>query len=227
MWPDRRIVDMLGIEHPLVLAPMAGYCTVELAAAVCEAGGLGSIGCATMQPEVALQTIGDLRRHTNKPVNVNFFCHRPAKADTAREQAWHERLSPYRGELGVGHEPPRRLELAPFDEAMCGVIESARPDVVSFHFGLPLPALLSRIKAAGCRVMSSATTVEEARWLEARGVDAVIAQGYEAGGHRGTFLADDLNAAAAAKARWRWSRRSSMPSACRSWPPAGSPTAAA
>jgi len=199
MWPNKRLIERLGIEHPLVLAPMAQYCTVELAAAVCEAGGLGSLGCATMPPDVAAQTIGELRRRTNKPINVNFFCHLPARADAARERAWHEQLSPYRHEFGLGAEPPPRLELAPFGEAMCAVVETVRPHVVSFHFGLPPQALLARVKAAGCRVLSSATTVEEARWLEARGADAIIAQGYEAGGHRGTFLAADLNRAMASQ----------------------------
>src|ERR1700675_1174476 len=200
MWPDRRLIDIFEIKHPLVLAPMAGFGTVGLAASVCEAGGLGSISCATMQPEFAATIIHELRGHTSKPLNVNFFCHAPAKADARREHAWHKRLSPYRRELGIGREPPpSRLDIVPFDEAMCTVVENAMPEVVSFHFGLPVPQLLTRVKAAGCRVMSSATTVEEARWLEARGVDAIIAQGYEAGGHRGMFLAEDVNAAAASQ----------------------------
>jgi nitronate monooxygenase len=194
MWPDRRLIDLFKIEHPLILAPMAGFGTVELAAAVCEAGGLGSIGCATMQPQIAAKAIQDFRGLTSKPLNVNFFCHLPASGDAEREQAWHRRLLPYYRELGIDHGPrPPRLDLAPFGEPMCEVLESTKPEVVSFHFGLPDHALLARVKAAGCRVMSSATTVEEARWLEARGVDAIIAQGYEAGGHRGMFLATDLN----------------------------------
>ena len=120
MWPDRRIVDMLGIEHPLVLAPMAGFCTVELAAAVCEAGGLGSIACATMPPEAALQAIGDLRRRTKSSVNVNFFCHRPAKAERRASQAWHEPASPLsRRAWPRSTSSPRRLELAPFGEGQC------------------------------------------------------------------------------------------------------------
>jgi nitronate monooxygenase len=199
MWPDRRLIDLFKIEHPLVLSPMAGFGTVGLAASVCDAGGLGSIGCATMQPQAATKTIEELRRLTNKPINVNFFCHTPARADAEREQAWHDRLSPYRRELGIAPEPVSRLDIAPFGDAMCEVVENAKPEVVSFHFGLPLPRLLARVKAAGCRVISSATTVEEARWLEARGVDAIIAQGYEAGGHRGTFLAADLNRAMASQ----------------------------
>jgi nitronate monooxygenase len=200
MWPDRRLTDLFKIEQPLVQAPMAGFGTVELAASVCDAGGLGSIGCATMQPQQAAKTIEDLRRLTRKPINVNFFCHRPAKADVEREQAWRDRLLPYYRELGIDPEPLPRLDLAPFGTAMCEIVENTRPEMVSFHFGLPAAALLARVKAAGCLVMSSATTVEEARWLEARGVDAVIAQGAEAGGHRATFLADDLHRAMASQA---------------------------
>jgi len=199
MWPDRRLTDLFRIEHPLVLAPMAGFVTAGLAAAVSDAGGLGSIGCAAMPPELAVKTIIELRAMTRKPFNANFFCHTPATADAAREQAWRERLSPYYRELGIGREPLPRLDLAPFGEAMCEAIEAAKPDVVSFHFGLPAAGLLARVKGAGCRVISSATTVEEARWLEAHGADAVIAQGAEAGGHRGTFLAGDLNRAMASQ----------------------------
>src|SRR3984893_3751689 len=200
MWPDRRLIDLFEIEHPLVLAPMAGIGTVELAVSVCEAGGLGSISCATMQPALATRMIQELRKRTSRPINVNFFCHSPAKADAPREHAWHERLSFYRRELGIEQEPPMsRLDVAPFGEPMCSVVENIKPEVVSFHFGLPAPELLNRVKAAGGRVMSSATTVEEARWLEMCGVDAIIAQGYEAGGHRGMFLAADLKTAVASQ----------------------------
>jgi nitronate monooxygenase len=200
MWPDRRLTDLFKIEHPLVLAPMAGFVTAGLAASVSDAGGLGSIGCATMSPELVVKTIEELRGLTRKPISVNFFCHTPAAVDAAREQAWRERLSPYYRELGIDPGPLKRLDLAPFGEAMCEAVESAKPEMVSFHFGLPAAALLARVKAAGCRVISSATTVEEACWLEDRGADAVIAQGAEAGGHRGTFLAGDLNRAMASQA---------------------------
>lgn len=194
MWPDRRLIDLFKLEHPLVLAPMAGFGTVELAAAVCGAGGLGSIACAAMQPQIAANSIREFRKQTSKPLNLNFFCHAQAKIDSEREQAWHDRLASYYREFGIDHEQrPSRVDMAPFGDATCTVVESAKPEVVSFHFGLPDQALLARVKAAGCRVISSATTVEEARWLEARGVDAIIAQGYEAGGHRGMFLAADLN----------------------------------
>jgi len=199
MWPDRRLIELLGIEHPIVLAPMAGFATAELAVSVCKAGGLGSVGCATLKPEAAAKAIEELRQVARKPINANFFCHAPAKADAGREQAWRARLSPYYRELEIDETPLPRLDLAPFGEAMCEMIEATRPDVVSFHFGLPAAALVARIKAAGCRVISSATTVEEARWLEAHGADAVIAQGAEAGGHRATFLASDLDRAMASQ----------------------------
>ena len=177
MWPDRRLIKLLHIEHPLVLAPMAGVGTVELAAAVCAAGGLGSIGCAGMQPALAAKTIQALRALTDKPINVNFFCHVQAKADAAREKTWSDRLSPYYRELGIERALPRaRLDLAPFDDSTCRVVEDAKPEVVSFHFGLPELALLARVKAAGCRVMASATTIAEALWLEARGVDLHLAR---------------------------------------------------
>lgn len=194
MWPNRRLIDLLDIEHPIVLAPMAGLGTVELAAAVCEAGGLGSIGCGTMQPALAAEAIRALRGLTRRPINVNFFCHGAAKADACRELAWRETLAPYHRALGLDPgAPTSATDIPPFGDAMCAIVETNRPEVVSFHFGLPDAALLSRVKAAGSLVLSSATTVEEARWLEARGVDGVIAQGFEAGGHRATFLAPDTD----------------------------------
>jgi nitronate monooxygenase len=200
MWPDRRLVELFGIEHPIVLAPMAGFGTVELAAAVADAGGLGSIGCGTANPQLAAETIARLRRLTSKPINVNFFCHDPAKADADRERAWHDQLLRYYRELGVAREQRSpRVDLVPFGDPMCEIVDGAKPEVVSFQFGLPAPPLLARVKAAGCKVVSSATTVEEARWLEQRGVDAVIAQGYEAGGHRGMFLDWNRNGAAASQ----------------------------
>jgi len=200
MWPDRRLIDFFGIEHPIVLSPMAGIGTVGLAASVCTAGGLGSIACAGLPPEAVANMVRELRTLTARPFSVNFFCHAPAKADSASEQAWCEQLSVYYRELGLECDMPLpHRDIAPFSAAMCDVIEDVRPDAISFHFGLPDEALLTRVKAAGCRVMSSATTVEEARWLEARGVDVVIAQGCEAGGHRGTFLAPDIDKAVASQ----------------------------
>jgi nitronate monooxygenase len=190
MWPDCRLIDLLGIEHPLVLAPMAGLGTVELAAAVCSGGGLGSLGCVGLQPEAVIQAVGKLRTLTGKPVNTNFFCHGAARADRVRDANWRDRLTPYYNEFGLDLPlAAGQSEILPFDEALCRTVEQVKPEIVSFHFGLPEPALLARVKAAGCQVMASATTVAEARWLEERGADVIIAQGSEAGGHRGMFLA--------------------------------------
>ncbi len=191
MWPNRRLLDLFGIEHPIVQAPMAGAQGAALAAAVSEAGGLGSLPCALLSPEQIRAEVQVIRQRTDKPFNLNFFCHAPAAVDPAREAAWIETLAPYRRELGVDRAtvPGGR---APFDEEACALVEAFKPRVVSFHFGLPPEALLRRAKSAGAAAVASATTVAEARWLEERGVDAVIAQGAEAGGHRGVFLSDDV-----------------------------------
>src|SRR3981081_4112768 len=130
MWPDRRLIDLFKIEHPLILAPMAGFGTVGLVASVCDAGGLGSISCATMQPQLVEKTIEELWRPTTKPINVNFFCHAQAKADADREQAWRDRLLPYYRELGIDPEPLSRLDIAPFGEDMCKIVENTKPEVV-------------------------------------------------------------------------------------------------
>lgn len=182
-------------ELPIVQAPMAGSQGPKLCIAVCAAGGLGSIPCAMLTPDVLRAQIAEIRAATKAPFNVNFFAHTPPQPDAAREAAWVERLASYYAEFGIDTaEAAKGPGRAPFDEAMCAVIEDTRPPVVSFHFGLPGPDLLARVKAAGAQVWSSATTVEEARWLDARGVDAIIAQGREAGGHRGMFLTDDIDA---------------------------------
>jgi nitronate monooxygenase len=194
MWQDRRIVDLFGIEVPIVQAPMAGASDCELVIAVSEAGGLGSLPCAMLTPEQARSQLGIIRQRTSRPVNVNFFCHRPPRSDAARERAWQERLSRYYAELGVdASKPAAGANRAPFDEALCDVVVEFSPEVVSFHFGLPEKRLLARVRTTGARIISSATTVDEARWLEREGCDAVIAQGLEAGGHRGIFLSEDIS----------------------------------
>ena len=194
MWADRRFADLVGTSHPLMLAPMAGPGTVALAVAVCEAGGLGSLPCAMLTPEQAHKDLSAIRAATNGPFNANFFCHVAPVPDAAREAAWRARLAPYYRELGLDPDAPATAaNRVPFGEEMCRVMEDIRPAVASFHFGLPDAAFVTRLKAAGCRIISSATTVAEAKWLEARGADAIIAQGYEAGGHRGMFLSDDLS----------------------------------
>jgi nitronate monooxygenase len=183
----------LGVDLAVIQAPMAGVQLSALAIAVCEAGGLGSLPCAVLDPAAIRREIAAIRAATTRPFNLNFFCHHAAVAEPARETAWRRALAPYYAELGLDvHAAPAGGGRFPFDAAAAALVEELRPPVVSFHFGLPEAALLERVHASGARVLASATTVEEARWLEARGVDAVIAQGLEAGGHRGHFLSDDL-----------------------------------
>ena len=192
-WPDRRILDLFGIDLPIILAPMAGPGTPELAIAVSQAGGLGSLPCAQLSVDQAGAALETIRAATSAPINLNFFCHSPPVPDAARSLAWRARLAPYYVELGLDPEAPvPASNRRPFDDAYCALIETRRPEVVSFHFGLPEPALLDRVRATGTRIIASATTVAEARWLEARGCDAVIAMGLEAGGHRGNFLTGDM-----------------------------------
>ena len=187
MLHDRRILDLFAIEHPIIQAPMAGAQGSAMAIAVSNAGGLGALPCALLSHEQIRREVQTIRQQTDKPFNLNFFCHTSAAENPDAETRWIARLAPYRQELGVG-EPTMKAGRAPFDDAACTLIEEFRPSVVSFHFGLPEPALLDRVRSTGARVISSATTVSEARWLAARGVDAIIAQGVEAGGHRGMFL---------------------------------------
>lgn len=193
MWPDKRMIEMLGTELPIIQAPMAGAGGTELAAAVAAAGGLGSLPGALVAPDNLRNQIGIFRQSTSAPVNVNFFCHAPPDPDPKRDAMWQKRLAPYYRELGLDPEPPAPASnRAPFDDAFCTIVEELRPEIVSFHFGLPENALLDRVAATGARILSSATTVEEARWLETRGCHAIIAQGCEAGGHRGMFRTDDV-----------------------------------
>jgi nitronate monooxygenase len=193
MWPDRRIQDLLGIEFPIIQAPMAGPVFSDMVIEVAEAGGLGSLPCATLSVEQVRSELGIIRQRTAKPINLNFFCHGPPVPDAAREAKWRKRLEPFYREVGLDPDGPVPVSnRAPFDDTLCALVEEFRPEVVSFHFGLPERRLLDRVRAVGARILSSATTVDEARWLEEHGCDAVIAQGFEAGGHRGIFLDDDL-----------------------------------
>ncbi|MDA1100352.1 MAG: nitronate monooxygenase [Proteobacteria bacterium] len=193
MWPHRDFLDLVGVELPIVQAPMAGAGGAAMAVATCEAGGLGSLPCALLGADKVRAEIGVIRQQTKRPINVNFFCHTPAPPDAAREAGWRSYLAEYYAELDLDPSVAAPgVSRAPFDEEMCEIVEDLKPEVVSFHFGLPAPALLDRVRAAGCRVMSSATTVAEARWLEDRGCNVIIAQGAEAGGHRGMFLTDNV-----------------------------------
>jgi len=185
--------SLLGVELPIIQAPMAGVQGSALTVAVSNAGGLGSLPCALLSPDVLREELEVITARTDKPFNVNFFCHTLPSPDAGREAAWRAALAPYYEEFGL--DVSTIVEgggRAPFNSEVVDVLDEFRPAVVSFHFGLPSAELLARVRAWGSKVFSSATTLDEARWLEARGIDAIIAQGYEAGGHRGIFLSEDL-----------------------------------
>ncbi|MDB5970792.1 MAG: 2-nitropropane dioxygenase [Hydrocarboniphaga sp.] len=184
---------LLGIELPIIQAPMAGVQLSALAVAVSEAGGLGSLPCAMLGSEALRAELVAIGAQTRRPYNLNFFAHRAPQVDAPREAAWRGRLAPYYREFGIDVSnitagAPRH----PFNADYAELIAEFKPAVVSFHFGLPSADLLARVKSWGAKVLSSATTVDEARWLAEHGVDAIIAQGLEAGGHRGLFLSEDL-----------------------------------
>jgi len=185
--------DLFGIELPIIQAPMAGVQLSQLAIAVSNAGGLGSLPCAMLGPEQIRAELKAITAATKRPYNVNFFTHTPPAPDAAREAQWRVVLGAYYKEHGIDPTAiPAGPGRAPFSAEAADILDEFRPAVVSFHFGLPPSQLLARARQCGAKVISSATTVEEARWLEAQGVDAIIAQGNEAGGHRGNFLSSDL-----------------------------------
>lgn len=188
MWPSSAITELFGIDLPIIQAPMAGASGAALAQAVSAAGGLGSLPCAMLDVDTAINEVGAIRTKSNGPLNLNFFCHDEVAMTSADEARWLERLKPYFESFGIEAKSSSGPRRAPFDEAMAELVEHLVPEVVSFHFGLPAEHLLDRVRAVGAKVLSSATTVAEAVWLAERGVDAVIAQGAEAGGHRGVFL---------------------------------------
>lgn len=193
-WPDRRVLDLFNIELPVLQAPMAGATTTDMVIAVSEAGGLGSLPSAQYTVQQLEEALAKIRAATSRPINVNFFSHQMPQADAVAQMQWRARLAHFYVELGLDPAAPLpNAGRAPFDEGFCRVVEDFKPAVVSFHFGLPDASLVARVKAAGAKIVSSATTVAEAVWLEKRGVDAVIAMGSEAGGHRGNFLSDDMS----------------------------------
>jgi nitronate monooxygenase len=186
--------ELLGIGLPIIQAPMAGVQGSALAIEVSNAGGLGSLPAAMLGRDALRAELATLRSGTTRPFNVNFFCHVPPEPSAEREARWREALAPYFAEHGIDvSQIPPGPGRAPFDAAAADLLEELRPAVVSFHFGLPPEPLLARVRSIGAKVIASATTLAEGLWLEARGVDAVIAQGLEAGGHRGNFLSDDLS----------------------------------
>jgi nitronate monooxygenase len=192
-WPDTRILELFGIELPILQAPMAGASGSAMAIAVARAGGLASLPCAMLSPQQIRDEVALIRQNSSAPLNLNFFCHQPPADDPQSHVRWKDALRPYYQELGADFAAPTPVSSrAPFDGVSCELVEELKPEVVSFHFGLPEAALLSRVKATGAKVISSATTVSEAVWLEANGCDAIIAMGYEAGGHRGIFFSTEL-----------------------------------
>ena len=187
MWPNLRLCDLIKIRHPIIQAPMAGAATPALAAAVSNAGGLGSLGCAEMSLDQLRTAATLLRDATDRPFNLNFFVQSAPRTEPAVLEATRQRLAPWYNAAGLGAPPESLPELGPcFDDARLALLLEIQPAVVSFHFGLPAPDAILALKAAGIVLISTATTVAEARALERAGVDAVIAQGYEAGGHRGS-----------------------------------------
>lgn len=185
--------ELLGVDLPIIQAPMAGVQGSALTIAVCNAGGLGSLPAALLSQDLLRQELLAIQSQTDKPYNVNFFCHKTPIRDPQRDEAWRDKIAPYYREFNIdsSHDGAGGDRM-PFSSETADLLEVFRPPVVSFHFGLPSPELLARVQAWGSKVLCSATTIEEARWLEAAGVDAIIAQGLEAGGHRGVFLSDDL-----------------------------------
>jgi len=189
----RTLTKLLGIELPIIQAPMAGSQGSALAIAVSNAGGLGSLPCAMLGVDAMRKELAAIKSQTAKPFNVNFFCHTQPEPDARREALWRTVLSRYFDEFGIDVSAiPAGPGRTPFSAEAAGALAEFKPAVVSFHFGFPPEDLLARARSWGAKILSSATTVEEARWLEARGVDAIIAQGLEAGGHRGIFLSEDL-----------------------------------
>ena len=185
--------ELFGVEHPIIQAPMAGVQGSALAIAVSNAGALGSIPCALLDSGALREELTRMREQSARPFNVNFFCHRPPEPNPDLERRWRAMLAPYFAEYGIDPDAvPSGGGRVPFGSDAADLIEEFRPPVVSFHFGLPSTDLLARVRSCGAKILSSATTVDEALWLEAQRVDAIIAQGLEAGGHRGLFLSDDV-----------------------------------
>jgi nitronate monooxygenase len=192
-WPDTRLLDLFGVEIPIIQAPMANATAIDMAVAVAESGALGSYPCAGLTDEKITEGVTTIRTRTKKPLNLNFFCHQVPPADAERDAGWLHRLAPYYRELGADTPSvPFKATIYSFTPATCTIVEQLKPTVVSFHFGLPEAGLVARVKAAGCKIISSATSLDEALWLAEHGVDAIIAQGAEAGGHRGMFLETDV-----------------------------------
>ena len=188
MWKDRRLCDLLDSDYPIIQAPMAGATTPEMAIAAANAGAIGSLGCAMQTPDAVRSDMTQVRRGTNRSINLNFFVHTPPCANSDRAKAAQDRLAGWYDRLDAGNMPDAVETHFPFDTAMCEAVATLAPKAVSFHFGLPDSAMIKALKAEGIVILSSATSVAEAQYLEENGADAIIAQGFEAGGHSGWFL---------------------------------------
>lgn len=190
---DNRLTTLLGIDLPIIQAPMTGATSSEMIIAVVTAGGLGSLACASLDDDEIGEQVARIRRRTRGPINFNFFCHDQLELDPLSDARWRGQMRPYHQELGLSAiAPVNGSTMRAFDNASCALVEALRPEVVSFHFGLPDIPLMDRVRATGAKIIATATTVAEAIWLEARGCDAIIAQGLEAGGHRGMFLDSNI-----------------------------------
>ena len=187
-WSDRRFLDLVGIEHPIIQAPMANVAGVELCVAAIRAGALGSLPCGMISPERVREQVADVREQVAGPINVNFFSF--AMPEPADDSEWRKLLQPYYLKFGLPEPEASALRVA-FDETYCSIIEELRPEVVSLHFGLPKSHLMQRVRESGALIIATATSIAEAIFLEGCGVDAIIAQGFEAGGHSGRFMNAD------------------------------------
>lgn len=185
--------ELLGTDLPIIQAPMAGVQGSALAIAVSEAGGLGSLPCGMLNTEKIISEIELIKASTHAPYNLNFFCHETSPYDENRQTIWRNTLKPFFTELGAEMDVSAGSNRVPFSHDIADAIEPFSPEFISFHFGLPDKDLLQRVKSWGTKVVSSATNLEEAVWLESRGVHGIIAQGLEAGGHRGMFLSDNVS----------------------------------
>ena len=187
-WPDKSFLGLVGVEHPIIQAPMANVGGVELCVAAARAGGLGSLPCGMISPEQVREQVARVREQVDAPLNLNFFCFdMPPPTDDTK---WRKVLRSYYVKFAIPEPEAAALRVA-FDDSYCRVVEELKPEVVSFHFGLPQEALFERVKATGAVTIGCATTIAEAIFLEAAGIDAIVAQGWEAGGHSGRFLESD------------------------------------
>ncbi len=193
LWPDCRLLNLLNIEIPIIQAPMAGSDSTALARSVSGTGALGSLACALLSPDAVRDAMRKLRHEVTCPFNLNFFCHSMEVPDADAMERWKTLLRKHYNRLGpdIDAVAETRLRL-PFNDEMCAIVEEVKPEVVSFHFGLPRANLVDRLRRRGLNILSSATSVREAKWLEEHGCDAIIAQGFEAGGHRAMFLETDI-----------------------------------